>query len=112
VNDFNAALYFTFKDYCSFLKFTMIEMATYYFVIEHVVSESLHKHQNFHFVVPLPKKSEGLRKQTGSLGMVSSMLTTDSLQKILEGKFGLFERDREDFRKLKFRTFDMTHFGF
>jgi hypothetical protein len=42
MNDFNAAIYFTFKDYCSFLKFTMIEMATYYFVIEHVVAEKLH----------------------------------------------------------------------
>lgn len=112
MSDFNSSLYFTFKDYCSFLKYTMIEMATYYFIIEHVVSEALHKHTNFLFTVPLPKKSKGLEKRPGSLGIVSSMLTQESLQKILEGKFGSFERDREEFRKLKFQSFDITHFAF
>jgi len=98
----------------------MVEMATYYFVIENVMSETLQykkenerKHSNFLFTVPLPKKSEGLSKEPGALGIISSMLTAESHQKICkEGKFGSFERDREEFRKLKFRTFDITHFAF
>lgn len=40
-NELNEAIYFTFKDYSSFLTFTMVELATYYFVIEAVLSEQL-----------------------------------------------------------------------
>lgn len=94
----------------------MVEMGTYYFIIEQVLSEAQNKHQSYQFVIPLPKGSPclaptnpanpGLRR-----GFVSSMIEEKSLELIMKGKFGPFERDREEFKKIAFTTFDMTHFG-
>lgn len=109
VGDFNEALFFTLKDYCTFLKFTMVEIATYYFILESVASEQLSMHRSYHLVVPLPRESKALKTKKG---LVSAMLLEDSLNKIIEGKYGPFDRDREAFRKeVRFTTFDITHFA-
>lgn len=66
-------------------------------------------------MVPLPIQSKvlGRLNEASSHGLVSAMLTEDSLAMIVKGVFGPFERDRETFRKeIKFNSFDITHFAF
>ena len=71
------------------------------------------------FVVPLPEQSKTKKYQKG-LGLISSMLHEESLKRIVRGDFSnfnnfgnnnKFEDVCEEFKKLEFTTFDMTHFA-
>lgn len=79
----------------------MVEMATYYFIIEQVSAETATtaknsqetvpgKHTNFMFVLPLPIDSQALKKDN-QMGLISSMLEPTSLQRIKAGEFGHFD---------------------
>ena len=65
----------------------MVEMATFYFLIEQVVAETQDKHSNFMFVVPLPKDSKTKKDKKG---LISSMLDDESYQRIIKGDFSNF----------------------